>query len=99
MWLGECTVDTQGPVRPSFVGRERELALLDDRLAAAGRGEGRLVLVADEPGIGKTRLVAELAASARDAGWRVLAGRAYDQEGLPPYLPFVEALRGHIRDA
>jgi DNA-binding CsgD family transcriptional regulator len=71
--------------------------MLLDHLTAAGQDEGGVVLVAGEPGVGKTRLLAELAAHAQDAGWQVLSGRAYDSEGMPPYLPFVEALRGYIR--
>src|SRR5687768_9905932 len=78
--------------RTPFVGRERELALLLERLGAAGDGQGGVVFVAGEPGIGKTRLLEELVEQARIAGWTVASGRAYETEGLPPYLPFVEAL-------
>jgi len=53
--------------------------------------------VAGGPGIGKTRLLAELAARARADGWTVLAGRAYDIEGMPPCLPFIEALQAYVR--
>ncbi len=80
-----------------LVGRERELAALIERLAAARRGEGGVVLVAGEPGIGKTRLLSEFAARTRADGLCVLAGRAYEGEGLPPYLPFVEVLRAYAR--
>jgi tetratricopeptide (TPR) repeat protein len=66
-------------------------------LAATASGEGAVALVAGEPGIGKTRLLAELGSRARAAGWTVLSGRAYDSEGMPPYLPFVEALRSYVR--
>jgi predicted ATPase len=81
--------------RTPFIGRHQELAVLCERLDAAGhdQGQGGMVLVAGEPGIGKTRLAAEFAVRARDAGWLVLTGRAYESEGMPPYLPFVEALR------
>jgi DNA-binding CsgD family transcriptional regulator/tetratricopeptide (TPR) repeat protein len=82
--------------RVPFVGRDEELAGLAERLAGARQGAGGIVLIAGEPGIGKTRLVSELAERARATGWRVLTGRAYQAEGLPPFLPFVEALRGHI---
>ena len=73
-------------VRPPFVGRERELAALWARLALAGQGHGGVVLAAGDPGVGKTRLVMELADRARAEGWLVLVGRAYDADGMPPYL-------------
>src|SRR3990172_13035633 len=82
--------------RTPFVGRDKELAALTERLDAAGRGEGGLVLIAGEPGIGKSRLLAEFAARARSDGWLVLSGSAYDTEGMPAYLPFVEAVREHV---
>ncbi len=81
-----------------FVGRERELALLGTLLQnVASHSSGRAVLVAGEPGIGKTRLLTEVAKGAADSGWLVLLGRAYESEGMPPYLPFTEALGSHIR--
>ena len=74
-----------------FVGREETL----DRLRAAwpgGRGgTPQLWLIAGEPGIGKTRLAAELAAAVHAEGAAVLYGRAYP-EPLTPYQPFAEAL-------
>jgi predicted ATPase len=56
----------------------------------------RVVLVAGEPGVGKTRLAAELARIVHDEGAMVLAGRCDDDLGVP-YQPFVEALR-HFLD-
>jgi ATP/maltotriose-dependent transcriptional regulator MalT len=82
-----------------FVGRERELDLLCSRLEAAGRGEGGVVLVSGEPGIGKSRLLLEIEARAQAAGWLVLSGRAYDTEGMPPYLAFAEAIGQYLRSA
>ncbi|HLF76013.1 MAG TPA: AAA family ATPase [Dehalococcoidia bacterium] len=83
------------PKPSTFVGRGGELSLLDERLRLAARGEGGLVFITGEPGIGKTRLLGEFSERARSAGWVVLTGRAYDTEGMPPYLPFVEALQQH----
>jgi DNA-binding CsgD family transcriptional regulator len=102
VWVAECCTDTEAVVsrdfsRTPFVGRQRELGRLLERLEAAGRDEGGVVLVAGEPGIGKSRLLAELAERARTDGWQVLAGRAYETEGMPPYLPFTEALRAYVR--
>ena len=82
----------------SLVGREAELAALLGRLADASQGVGGVALVAGEPGIGKTRLLVELANRARASGWTVLSGRAYDTKGMPPDLPFVEALRDYVRE-
>ena len=60
---------------PSLVGRARELAALQDRLDRAAAGRGSAVLVTGEAGIGKSRLVRELADSAVDRGWEVVEGR------------------------
>lgn len=87
-----------GPWLAPFVGRDRELSALLQRLAAAERGHGGVVLISGEPGVGKSRLLAEVAGRVRAEGWSVLGGRAYDVEGMPPYLPFVELLREHFRD-
>ena len=77
-----------------FVGRVRELGELEHTLGAALAGNGTTVLVAGEAGIGKTRLAAELARRARDAGFEGLLGRSIDLVGTElPYQPFVEALR------
>ena len=83
--------------RSPFVGRQREVMTLTTCLEAARTGQAGIVLVAGEPGIGKTRLLLELGRRALDAGWEVLTGRAYDTEGMPPYLPFIEALRDYVR--
>jgi DNA-binding CsgD family transcriptional regulator len=80
-----------------FVGREQELARLRAHLVAVRGGSGGVALIAGEPGIGKTRLLTEMAAQARDAEALVLLGHAYESAGLPPYFPFVEALRAYVR--
>jgi DNA-binding CsgD family transcriptional regulator len=95
---GKAAPDTRPAVwqRSPFVGRERDLSLLQERLDAAQRGEGGVVLVSGEPGIGKSRLLTEFAEHAKRSGWLVLTGRAYDTEGMPPYLPFAEVLRAYL---
>jgi predicted ATPase len=71
-----------GPLgRFPLVGRQVELESLLSQLADAGRGAGGLALVEGEPGIGKSRLLAEVAELARRDGWAVLAGQAYDTDG------------------
>ena len=83
--------------RLPFVGRQRELATFQAHMEAAHQGRGGMVFVAGEPGIGKTRLLLEVGRRARASRWEVLSGRAYDSEGMLPYLPFVEALRDYVR--
>ena len=78
---------------PPFVGRDRELAVLRDRLAAAQAGRGSLVLISGEAGIGKTALVDRLAHEAADARLTVLAGHCYDRTETPPYGPWLEIAR------
>jgi DNA-binding CsgD family transcriptional regulator len=80
-----------------LVGRDRELTTLAGLLEGARRGHSGIALVAGEPGIGKTRLLLEFARRARADDWHVLLGRAYESEGMPPYLPFSEALRDYLR--
>jgi DNA polymerase III delta prime subunit len=79
-----------------FVGRERELEQLHQLWKETGTGEVRVVLLSGEPGVGKTRLAAELARRAHVEGATVLAGRCDEDLGVP-YQPFVEALR-HFLD-
>lgn len=77
----------------AFVGRERELAELRGGLDNALDGRGRLFLVVGEPGIGKTRLAEELAASAQARGALVLWGRCWEGGGAPVYWPWVQIVR------
>jgi class 3 adenylate cyclase len=84
---------------PPFVGRAAELAKLTHHLQEARAGHGGLVLLAGEPGIGKTRLTEELAESASERGALVLAGRCYEGEWAPPYGPFAEATAAYARTA
>jgi DNA-binding CsgD family transcriptional regulator len=78
---------------PPLVGRDRELALLRDRLSAAQAGQGSLVLISGEAGIGKTALANALGRAAADAGASVLAGHCYDRTETPPYGPWMEIAR------
>jgi class 3 adenylate cyclase len=81
-----------------FVGRAEELARLETRWKEAAAGSLRVALIAGEPGIGKTRLAAELAATAHAQGAVVLAGRCDEDLGMP-FQPFVESLRQFVRAA
>jgi predicted ATPase/DNA-binding CsgD family transcriptional regulator len=85
------------PSSAALAGRARELATLWDRYLAAAEGRPGVVLVSGEPGIGKSRLLAELVGRVQEAGGAVLRGGASEAEGMPPYLPFLEALGGYAR--
>src|SRR5262249_13510310 len=75
-----------------FVGRAAHLTAPGGALRAVSAGHRRLLLLAGEPGIGKTRLAAEFAASAHGGGALVLYGHC-DEDAPIPFQPFVEALR------
>jgi DNA-binding CsgD family transcriptional regulator len=79
-----------------MVGRDVELDRLVERLTRAAAGRGGVVLVAGEPGIGKTRLLEELSERALQTRAFVLSGRCYEGEWAPPYAPFAEAVRAHV---
>ncbi len=80
----------------ALVGRHAELAQLEEWWRAPA-GE-RVMLLAGDPGIGKTRLLAETSVRAFASGALVLAGRA-PEETLVPYQPFLEALGHYISRA
>ncbi|MBA3653097.1 MAG: AAA family ATPase [Actinobacteria bacterium] len=77
-----------------FVNRTEEVARLRALWDKARGGERQLAFVVGEPGIGKTRLAAEIAQTVRVSGL-ALYGRS-DEETLVPYQPFVEALRPYL---
>ena len=79
-----------------FVGRLQEMRVLQSALEDVLSGHGRLVMLAREPGIGKTRTVQELAAHAQTRGAQVPWGRCYEGEGAPPYWPWVQLLKTYL---
>jgi class 3 adenylate cyclase len=80
-----------------LVGRQDELRRLGQALQHAGRGGAGLALITGDAGIGKTRIVLELAARARADGWSVLAGRCFDGDEAPPFWPWTQVLRAAAR--
>lgn len=78
-------------VARDFVGREEEFERLRAAWRAADGGNRQVVLLAGEPGIGKTTLAARLASEAYDAGALVAYGRSDEDLGIP-YQPWIETL-------
>jgi len=81
-----------------FVGRQKEMGDLKGCLEDALSGRGRLVMLVGEPGIGKSRTAQELTTYAGLRGAQVLWGRSYEEQGVPPYWPWVQAIRSYVRD-
>jgi class 3 adenylate cyclase len=78
-----------------IIGRDHELGLLGDAVKRVASGSGNeVVLVAGEPGEGKSTLVSEIARRAHDGGATIILGRC-DEEVGSPYGPFKEAV-GHL---
>lgn len=78
-----------------FLGRAAEREVLARAWRRAAWGERQVVLLAGEPGVGKTRLVNEAALAAHNEGARVLYGRCHPELGVP-YQPFIDALGHYI---
>ncbi len=97
--VGDHAVPLPSPLAGSetigLVGRVDEMERLWTAWKHARSGDKRLVLLSGEPGVGKTRLAAELARRADAEGAAVLFGRCDDDLAVP-YQPFVEALRTYV---
>jgi predicted ATPase len=74
-----------------LVGRERELELVERALGAAADGTAQLLAISGEPGIGKSRLLAELSRRADEAGCLVLDGRSAEFERERPFAVLLDA--------
>jgi tetratricopeptide (TPR) repeat protein len=81
------------PSTVPLIGREREVAELRAALDAALAGDGRVVLLAGEPGIGKTRLASALAGEAASRGVPVWSGRGFEDGSAPAFWSWNTALR------
>lgn len=89
----------RGVSNRGLVGRRDELRRFDHRRERLAAGEGSVVLVSGEPGIGKTRLVEELVARAGDPPALVAWGRCEEGEGTPSFWPWVQIIRSLIAGA
>ena len=99
-WLVEQIVTEQAGVPRRFrrpmaplIGRDHELNLLRQRLAAAGEGRGQAVAVVGTPGIGKSRLLDELRQTLTADRVRYLQGHCFAHTRGTPYFPLAEVLR------
>jgi|GEM_PF-64883 len=90
---------SEQPGTVPFVGRESELELLSQRLADAGNGQARAVLIGGEAGVGKSRLLRRFADTARQSGAHVLVGSCGENFGDPmPYSPLLDVLETFGRE-
>jgi predicted ATPase len=94
----ESRTPAENPLyRRVFVGRESELRQLQSAFDGAMSGQGSLIMVVGEPGIGKTALCEQLSTYVTLRGGRALVGHCYEEGSLSlPYLAFVEALRSYV---
>ena len=90
--------DKRAPVyRQVFVGRENELKQLKTAFDNALSGNGSLIMIVGEPGIGKTATTQQLATYVTMRGGLTLVGHCYEEGSLSlPYLAFVEAMRTYV---
>ncbi len=79
-----------------FVGRSGELARLRQALLRAHGGEGQVVALVGEPGVGKSRLVRELIGGPWMEGWLVLEGRPLAYRKTPPWWPVLDLFRRYL---
>jgi len=81
---------------PIVVARDEEMSALEDALLGALRGDGGVVLLGGDAGMGKSRLARELSERAARLGCTVMTGACSEAELSLPYLPFLEAVGNHL---
>jgi hypothetical protein len=83
-----------------FVGRQQELAALQQALAQAGAGHGQIVALVGEAGVGKSRLVYEFLRSHHTQGWLVLESASVSYGKATPYFPIIDLLKryAHVEE-
>ncbi len=79
-----------------FVGRDEEMAALDEALERAVRGEGAAVGIVAEPGIGKSRLCHEFTQRCRERGVEVFECQAQAHARSIPFMPVLQMLRSYF---
>lgn len=81
-----------------FVGRDRELDILRSLIDSIDERKGAIAIVAGEPGIGKSSLLREARRYAGEHGYTELIGSCIEDEGAPPFWPWVQAFRSYIEE-
>jgi DNA-binding CsgD family transcriptional regulator len=95
--IQEQLAEDQVSQRQLFVGRERELRQLQAAFGAAAKGDGALILLVGEPGIGKTALSDQLCRLVSASGGLPLVGHCYEEGSFrPPYQPFAEVFATYL---
>jgi class 3 adenylate cyclase/tetratricopeptide (TPR) repeat protein len=79
-----------------FVGRQQEMAQLERARELAHAGQGQVVQITGEPGVGKSRLLWEFIGRHRERGWSVLESSSLSHARTTPYFPIVELLSRHF---
>ena len=79
-----------------YVGREAHLARLERDVDSAHRGNGRVIEIVGDAGVGKSRLVYELRERLSATGATALQGRCRAFGDVAPYCPFIEIVRGAL---
>jgi adenylate cyclase len=79
-----------------FVGRNREMSTLEESLARASAGEGAVVGIVAEPGVGKSRLSHEFCERCRERGIEVFEAQAQSHGQSIPFMPVLQMLRAYF---
>lgn len=87
-----------GRAETPFVGRATERAQLRELMQTALGGQGALVMIGGEPGVGKSRLAQEIAGEGHARGFRIFTGHCYESQGDLPYMPWVEIVEAAARE-
>ena len=88
---GSHPLELVNPVK--LVGRDEELAILEQCWHSVTSGHGRSAFLIGEAGVGKTRLIEEFIQRRRWGGVKAVYGRCYEFERMLPYQPLVDGLR------
>jgi len=86
----------QSVVCPILIGRTAEMAALQECIEATASGQGGVILLSGEAGIGKSRLVAELQRAASALAFQLLGGQCFPADRSCPYAPLLDLLRAFL---